>query len=305
MEEENDKSLNTVELVNKEKYAINDCQNEEPKTNHVKKEKIIIVIIIIILFIIAISFICFILIKNNKNKDNKIKIEEESVIPKTFTKEEIEIAKYNTVIKLNDIKIPSSQSNILYDEIHLDSFYRFSYNFFVDLNYNNFSPLTLYNILINIYMAISDKEQLEILDNILGLNNDERIIFYSNMINNNNFANSEGEIKINNGAFYNIDNAEENKEYIEQITKTYTECYKLSYKNDFNFIIEWISKSYKEKNFMNKDSFKNKEKTYLLLFSSLYYQQTWATKYADSDTYKSSFYIDNNNTKEVNFMRHS
>ena len=141
-------------------------------------------------------------------------------------------------------------------------------------------------------MAISDKEQLEILDNILGLNNDERIIFYSNMINNNNFANSEGEIKINNGAFYNSDNAEENKEYIEQITKTYTECYKLSYKNDFNFIIEWISKSYKEK-------------TYLLLFSSLYYQQTWATKYADSDTYKSSFYIDNNNTKEVNFMRHS
>ena len=114
------------------------------KTNHInniKKNKIIIVIIIIILFIIAISFICFILIKNNKNKDNKIKIEEESVIPKTFTKEEIEIAKYNTVIKLNDIKIPSSQSNILYDEIHLDNFYRFSYNFFVDLNYNNFSPL--------------------------------------------------------------------------------------------------------------------------------------------------------------------
>ena len=185
--------------------------------NHVKKDKIIIVIIIIILFIIAISFICFILIKKNI-KDNKNGKEEESVIPKTFTKEEIEIAKYNTVIKLNDIKIPSSQSNILYDEIHLDIFYRFSYNFFVDLNYNNFSPLTLYNILINIYMAISDKEQLEILDNILGLNNDERIIFYSNMINNNNFANSEGEIKINNGAFYNSDNVEENKTYIEQIT---------------------------------------------------------------------------------------
>ena len=90
MEEENDKSLNTVELINKEKYVINDCQNEEPKTNHIKKDKIIIVIIIIILFIIAISFICFILIKNIK--DNKNKIEEESVIPKTFTKEEIEIA---------------------------------------------------------------------------------------------------------------------------------------------------------------------------------------------------------------------
>ena len=56
---------------------------------------------------------------------------------------------------------------------------------------------------------------------------------------------------------------------------------------------------------MNKNSFKNKEKTYLLLFSSLYYQQTWATKYADSETYISSFYIDNYNIIEVNFMKHS
>ena len=76
--------------------------------------------------------------------------EEYSVIPKTLTKEEIKIAKYNTVIKLNNIIFPSSKSNIIYNEKCLDSFYKFSYNFFVDLNYTNFSPLTLYNILINI-----------------------------------------------------------------------------------------------------------------------------------------------------------
>ena len=258
--------------------------------------------------------ICFIMkIKSNKNMnmdemEQNITFygrEEYSVIPKTLTKEEIKIAKYNTVIKLNNIILPSTESNFLYNETYLDSFYKFSYNFFVDLNYTNFSPLTLYNILINIYMAISDKEQLDILNNILKLNNDERIIFYSQIFKNNNFNNSEGEIKISNGAFYNSDNVEENKTYINQITKTYTECYKLSYENDFNFITEWINKSIKEKNFMKKDSFKNEEGINLLLFSSLYYQQKWATKYVDSETYKSLFYIDNINNKEVDFMKHS
>ena len=154
-------------------------------------------------------------------------------------------------------------------------------------------------------MAISDKEQLDILNNILELNNDERIIFYSQIFKNNNFNNSKGEIKISNGAFYNSDNVEENKTYIAQITKTYTECYKLSYQNDFNFIIEWINKSLKEKNFINKDNLKNKETITLLLFSSLYYQQKWATEYVDSETYKSLFYIDNINNIEVDFMKHS
>jgi hypothetical protein len=243
--------------------------------------------------IISLGILIYSILKRKSNKNMNMdemeppnitlyREEKDSVVPKTLTKEEIKIAKYNTVIKLNNILLPSSESNFIYNETYLDSFYKFSYNFFVDLNYTNFSPLTLYNILINIYMAISDTEQLEILDNILGLNNDERIIFYSNMIDNNNFANSEGEIKINNGAFYNSDNVEENKTYVNQITKTYTECYKLSYGNDFNFIIEWINKSIKEKNFMKEDSFKNKKEITLLLFSSLYYQQKWATEYVEN-----------------------
>ena len=48
---------------------------------------------------------------------------------------------------------------------------------------------------------------------------------------------------------------------------------------------------------MKKDSFKNEEGINLLLFSSLYYQQKWATKYVDSEIYKNLFYIDNINNK--------
>ena len=154
-------------------------------------------------------------------------------------------------------------------------------------------------------MAISDKEQSELLNNILGLSNDERIKFYSKIINNNYFENFYGEIKISNGAFYNSDLVKENQSFIEQMTKTYTECYKLSYNKDFNFINEWISKTLKD----NKDSFElnldDKKDIGILFFSNLYYKQKWDTKFVDSDTYKDIFYIDNNNNKEVDFMKHS
>ena len=180
-------------------------------------------------------------------KYNQIEIEKSSVISKKLTIEEIKIAKYNTVIKLNNINFPSFQSNNIYNEQHLNSYYNFTYNFFLNINYTNFSPITLYSILINVYMGISDKEQLEILDNLLGLNHDERIIFYSQIFKNNYFNNSEGEIKINNGAFYNSDRVIENKQFIKQLNKTYTECYKLSYKKDYKYIIDWINKSLKNK----------------------------------------------------------
>ena len=62
-------------------------------------------------------------------------------------------------------------------------------------------------------MAISDKEQCELLNNILGTNNEERIQFYTKIINNNYFQNSNGEIKISNGAFYNSDIVKENQSF--------------------------------------------------------------------------------------------
>jgi len=221
----NFKSPSTSEVRSLETFRNNNSQRKETNSNSLKKKKIILIIIIpliVIIMIIGILIYFILKIKSNKNMnmgemERNITLygrEEDSVIPKTLTKEEIKIAKYNTVIKLNNIILPSSESNFLYNETYLGSFYKFSYNFFVDLNYTNFSPLTLYNILINIYMAISDKEQLDILNNILELNNDERIIFYSQIFQNNNFNNSKGEIKISNGAFYNSDKVEENKTYI-------------------------------------------------------------------------------------------
>ena len=282
-----------------EQGNINILQREEPKSKKCTKRKIFIIVALSIIFVFILIIIYFIFFWG------KHIVEEKNVKEKNFSKKEMEIARYNTVIKLNNIIFPTSKSNESYSEEELYNFYNFTYYFFKNIDYRDFSPIGLYSVLINIYMAISDKEQSELLNNILGSNNEERIKFYSKIFNNNYFQNSDGEIKISNGAFYNSDIVKENQAFIEQMSKTYTECYKLSYNKDFNFINEWISKTLKD----DKGSFglnlDDKENIVILFFSNLYYKQKWKNKFSDSETYKDFFYIDNNNKKEVAFMKHT
>ena len=72
--------------------------------------------------------------------------EESTIKEKRFTEKEIKIAKYNTVMKLNDVQFPSSESNFSYKEEHLNTYYNFTYYFFRNLNYTSFSPISLYSI---------------------------------------------------------------------------------------------------------------------------------------------------------------
>ena len=87
-------------------------------------------------------------------------------------------------------------------------------------------------------MSISDEDESKKLNEILGLNHEERLNFYNQIFQNKYLKNKKGEIKISNGAFYNSDNIIENTNFVKQLTQTYTRCYKLIYKKDFNFILD-------------------------------------------------------------------
>ena len=52
------------------------------------------------------------------------------------------------------------------------------------------------------------------------------------------------------------------------------------------------------------DDSNNKSNLVIIFLSSLFYQQKWII-FIDSITYRDIFYIDKNNKKEVNFMKHS
>ena len=144
---ENASTTDTKEIVNNTQIE----EEEEPKASKCNKKRLIVIIIIIFLLII-IFIIIFLFILEIYNFH-----EISSVREKSLTKEEINIAKYNTVIKLNQINFPTSESNYSYNEEHLNKYYNFTHNFFQNLNSTDFSPISLYSILINIYMSISDK----------------------------------------------------------------------------------------------------------------------------------------------------
>ena len=290
---ENQNTIRSNDAFNNAQIEI---EQEQGSRKCHKKRFLLILIITILLFLLFILIIFFYMYRF---------IEENSVREKRLTEEEIKIAKYNTVIKLNEINFQTSKNNYPYNEEHLNKYYNFTHNFFTKLNYKDFSPISLFSILINIYKAISDKELSELLNKILGLNNEELILFYSQIFKNNNFKNSDGEIKISNGAFYNSDRVKENNLFIEQMSETFTECYKLSYNKDFNFIQEWINKSLREKKGLSEENIRNKDNVGILFYSNLYFNQKWKKKFVDEETYKDFFYIDKNNKKEINFMKHS
>lgn len=257
--------------------------------------KFIFCLVSLILFIFAFIFI-FVIHPNiiDKKDDKKRKI----------SGADLANAKYNTILKLNNIVYPLRRNNYIYKEEYLSSFYIFTCIFFNKSNFKDFSPISLYNVLINVYMGISDEELSKKLNNILGLNETERILFYSQIIQNNYFNDSKTEIKISNGGFYNSDIVTENKSYVDKLTETYTECYKLSYEKNFDNLLDWINKAVKDNNFINKEAFKNLDKTNLLLFSTIYYQQKWKYEFIDSKIYKGPFYINSNEKKEITFMNH-
>ena len=291
----------SFKIIKKElEIEINNNDNCNNSNNNNKKSKFVCVccITLIILFILSIIAFLFLLIGLPTLED------EESDKKRNISQLNLTKAKYNTLLKLNNVNYPSKRQDYKYKEEYLSSFNNFTYLIFNKLNFRDFCPVTLYNVLINVYMGISDEELSKKLNEILGLNETERILFYSEIIQNNYFKDSDSEIKISNGGFYNSDIAKENKSYIDKLTQTYTESYKLSYKIDFNYILNWLDKSVKEKNFTNKDTFKDLDNTTLLLFSTLYYQQKWKYKFIDSKIYKGPFYINKEKTKEINFLNH-
>ena len=122
----NIQNITQNEIADKSREDIShNLPKENPKSNNCsKKKKLIItfsiIIAILVVFILIIVVIWAILFGGEK-------IEKSSVKEKNFSKKEMKIARYNTVIKLNNVIFPTSKSNELYSEEELYNFYNFTY----------------------------------------------------------------------------------------------------------------------------------------------------------------------------------
>lgn len=187
----------------------------------------------------------------------------------------------------------------------------FAYNTFnqFDTNINLvYSPLMLYTQMDLISLASSDIETTNQFNNALNMSNQEdRGNNVYNAMKNNFFVYSflNSTVQTKNSVFIQYDLGA-NPTFVNELTKRNAEAYTVNFHDDkdVNKILQWASQSVNEDNFLTKDDLEIRDDSALLFMSSLYFDNTWRSKYKTNDTKVDKFYLDENNSTEVKFMNH-
>ena len=98
-----------------------------------------------------------------------------------------------------------------------------------------------------------------------------------------------------------------NNSLLNDLTDLYVEAYSLDLLNDEDVkkMLSWVDQKVDEKNFLEKKDLEIDEYTALLLMSTLYFDNKWATMFSNDDTYSSTFNTNNDEKINVEYMIHS
>ena len=174
-----------------------------------------------------------------------------------------------------------------------------------------YSPLMVYTQMDLISLALSTPETISEMNNALGTDNTalrERNV-YKAMINNS-FANANDKctVQAKNAVFFDSARAMSsiNPTFLDGLTKRRAEAYGMSFDSDqdVNNILKWVDQSVNADGFLNKDDLEIEEYTFMGIFSSLYFDNTWNQKYVAKDTKNDTFYLLDGSTVTTKFMNH-
>lgn len=231
---------------------------------------------------------------------------------RTYTLNEIRNLSSTSFKSLNSISYPhiTNLNEFNHDE-------KEAYLNYVDKIYKNldpsqnmmFSPLTLYGFFTGSYKALSNEEYVTKYENLLGLNENQLISFYKKMFENNYFANNDGIVQLHNGVFIDTlnDECEISEKYIDYLTKVYTDCYSMDFKNnkDVDLMIKWINQSIGETNFITKNDIPATSDTIIGFFSTMNFNLEWKSKFVKKNTYDGKFFIDSSTSVSTKYMTHN
>ena len=239
--------------------------------------------------------------------------ESVKVYKKSYTANEIRIAESNTFRKLNDVNYPDYnkpyQSTNLTEEVKAaySNFSNTTYHAIVDTSDKenlSYCPVGLYSLMNEMYAAISRDDLRTRFDNLLGLNRNDRILFYTGIMNANSFVQEDSTVQLKNGAFFNNE-FNFNQDYVDYLRWLYCEAYQLNFKNEADKIVDWVNQAVNEANFIDKNFLEMTKDTQLYLFSTLYFKNAWLNKYLETDSVKDDFHFNDGTIDQVNYMRHS
>jgi serine protease inhibitor len=231
---------------------------------------------------------------------------------RNYSLNEIKIAESNTFKKLNSISYPDGDkplsSSISEKEKNAyNNFSSLTYQSLVDTSKQDnmsYSLVGLYS-LINEMSFASSRDELKVqLNNLLGLDEESRISFYSKVMKANSFAGDYSTIQLKNAAFFNNE-FNYNDDYINYLSELYCEAYQLNFESEQDKIVEWVNEAVNTNNFIDNDFLEMNEESQLYLFSTLYFKNAWANKYLSDNNVQDNFYLSNNTSITAEYMKHS
>lgn len=230
---------------------------------------------------------------------------------KRYSINEIKIAENNSFKKLNNIAYPDQT---IPTESEINEEEKAAYNHFLEATYKavfqeekdnlSYATIGLYSILNNLEYAVSNAPIKAQFNDLLGLNEEERIAFYQKMMLANSYAQDNNTIQLKNSAFFSNDYVY-NPSYIAFLSKVYSEAYQLDFKKESNKIVEWVNQAVNEKNFIDQKFLDLDNETCLYLFSTYYFKNAWLYKYLQNKNIVDDFYLRNGQIVQAEYMRHN
>ena len=228
-----------------------------------------------------------------------------------FTVYDTNLVKSETFKALNTITYNEQKESNPINAHFIDDVNGFANNSFSYFNKENnlaYSPLMLYSQLDLISLAASDDETKAQFNQIL--NNDDEDLRADNIaaaMKNNFFvdASTQSTVQTKNAVF--IENTlGANQNFVDGLTRRNAEAYSLHFQNDkdVNKVIEWANKSVNEDGFLNKNDLEIQDDSALLFLSSLYFNNSWSSKFKTEDTNVDNFYLSKDETIQTKFMNH-
>jgi len=229
-----------------------------------------------------------------------------------FSIYDTELVKSSTFSALNNITYTEEKENNAIDSKFANNLNAFANNSFAKFDKSSniaYSPLMLYTHLDLISLAASDDETKQQFDQVL-LTSDAslRETNIYNAMKNNFFVNEKAQstVQAKNAVFIErLFGADET--FVNNLTKRNAEAYLLNFQNDKDVdnIVEWISQSVNQKNFISKDELQIQDDTALLFVSSLFFDNAWSSKFKTQDTREDTFYLTNDEEIQTKFMNHT
>lgn len=236
----------------------------------------------------------------------------ESVKKVRFSMYDTNLIESETFKYLNSIEYTSQKEfNIINEDFvtYVNKFAENTYKGF-DKAYNfAYSPLMLYTQMDLISLAVSNDEAMNEINTALGT--DDATMRGENVLKamlNNSFANKEEKstVQTKNAVFYDPyrANSNINPTFLEELTKRHAEAYNLSYDTDISYILKWIDESVNENGFLTEKDLDIDELTFISFVSSLYFDNTWESKYCAENTKEKEFHLANGEIVKTKFMNH-